>query len=104
MQTLWKELRYGSRMLMKKPCFLITAQWRVALALLLSLLIVKTVSAQQKAGDLKLEAYALETPDKQQHAAELGKLLVPENRRNAQSRLIELAFVRLKSTAQTPGA
>lgn len=104
MQTLCHDLRYGAPTLLKKPCFLITAQWQVMLALLLSLLIVKTVPAQQKAGDLKLETYALETPDKQKIAAEIGKLLVPENRRNAQSRLIELAFVRLKSTAQTPGA
>jgi pimeloyl-ACP methyl ester carboxylesterase len=98
-------LRYGARMLLKNPDFtLITAQWPVMLALLLSLLMVKTVFAQQKSGDLKFEAYALEAPDRQKIAAELGKLLVPENRRNSQSRLIELAFVRLKSTAQTPGA
>src|SRR5262245_32518405 len=105
MQTLWHDLRYGARMLLKNPgVTLIAAQWRLMLALLLSLLIVKTAPAQQKAGDLKLEAYALETPDQQKLTAELGKLLVPENRRNTKSRLIELAFVRLKSTAQTPGA
>ena len=104
MQTLWQALRISARMLLKKPVVnLITAQWRLMLALLLSLPIVKTAPAQQKPGDLKLEAYAIETPDKQKIPAELGKLLAPENRRNAQSRLIELSFVRLKSTAQTPG-
>lgn len=35
--------------------------------------------------------------------AELGRLFVKENRRKAQSNLIELAFVRLKSTAAQPG-
>ncbi|NOK62370.1 MAG: Pimeloyl-ACP methyl ester carboxylesterase [Chloroflexi bacterium AL-N10] len=35
--------------------------------------------------------------------AELGRLLVPEKRTNSDSRLIELAFVRLKSTAERPG-
>ncbi|MEM8533068.1 MAG: alpha/beta hydrolase [Chloroflexota bacterium] len=35
--------------------------------------------------------------------AELGRLLVPEKRSDPDSRLIELAFVRLKSTAAQPG-
>jgi pimeloyl-ACP methyl ester carboxylesterase len=77
------------------------------LALLLWLLLLpmgSIVQAQQKPGALKLEAYPLETPDRQPVAAELGKLTVPENRRRPQSRLIELAFVRLKSTAAQPGA
>jgi pimeloyl-ACP methyl ester carboxylesterase len=36
-------------------------------------------------------------------AAELGRLLVPEKRKNPKSRMIELAVARLKSTAQHPG-
>ena len=36
-------------------------------------------------------------------AAELGRLVVRENRSNPTSNLIELAFVRLKSTAEKPG-
>lgn len=67
------------------------------------LLLSGTALAQQKAGDLKLEAYPLETREKQPVAAELGRVWVPENRRKTGSRLIELAFVRLKSTAQKPG-
>ena len=35
--------------------------------------------------------------------AEFGTLLVPENRSNPESNLIELAFVRFKSTAKNPG-
>lgn len=35
--------------------------------------------------------------------AELGHLIVKENRKNPKSNLIEIAFVRLKSTAEKPG-
>jgi len=37
------------------------------------------------------------------YEAELGRLLVPENRRKADTSLIELAFIRIKSTAAHPG-
>src|SRR5262245_38476564 len=105
MQTIWQSLRYGMRALVERVgCGSSVPQWRPMLALCLLLLMSRTALSQQKAGDLKLEAYTLETPDRQKLTAELGKLLVPENRRNTKSRLIELAFVRLKSTAQTPGA
>jgi hypothetical protein len=56
-----------------------------------------------KAGELKLEPYVFESADKQKVDAELGHLFAPENRRNPNSRLIELVFVRFKSTAQKPG-
>jgi pimeloyl-ACP methyl ester carboxylesterase len=46
-----------------------------------------TINAQPKAGTLKLKPYTFET----------------ENRSNPQSNLIELAFVRFKSTAKNPG-
>ncbi|MGA9773797.1 MAG: alpha/beta hydrolase [Blastocatellia bacterium] len=60
-------------------------------------------ASAQKAGDLKIEPYVFEAADKQKVDAEFGRLLVPENRLNPNSRLIELAFVRFKSTAQKPG-
>jgi pimeloyl-ACP methyl ester carboxylesterase len=62
-----------------------------------------------EAGKLTLFPYIIKTdlagPDseRQRIVAELGRLLVPERRSNPDSRLIELAFVRLKSTAQQPG-
>lgn len=62
-----------------------------------------TEAAAQKAGDLRFEPYVFEAGNKQKVDAELGRLLVPENRRNPNSRLIELAFVRFKSTAEKPG-
>ena len=57
---------------------------------------------QRKAGDLKFEPYKLQF-DGQSVEAEIGRLVVKENRRNPKSNLIELAFVRLKSTAALPG-
>jgi pimeloyl-ACP methyl ester carboxylesterase len=57
---------------------------------------------ERKPGDLKFEPYKLQF-GKQSVEAELGRLVVKENRSNPKSNLIELAFVRLKSTAARPG-
>ncbi len=59
---------------------------------------------QQKAGDLKIEPYVFENFKNEKTNAELGKLIVPENRNDPKSRLIELSFVRFKSTAKNPGS
>jgi pimeloyl-ACP methyl ester carboxylesterase len=56
-----------------------------------------------KAGDVAFEPYTLNTFDQQEHPAEMGRLWVCENRAHC-SRLIELAFVRLRSTAEKPAA
>ena len=61
------------------------------------------VFGQQKAGDIKIEPYVFESASKEKVDAELGRLLVPENRQKPNSRLIELAFVRFKSTSKNPG-
>lgn len=58
---------------------------------------------EPKAGDVAFEPYALKTFDGQEHAAELGRLWVCENR-NRCARLIQLAFVRMRSTAEKPAA
>src|SRR5437667_8117517 len=61
------------------------------------------------AGKLALFPYILKTDlagpasERLRIGAEIGRLLVPERRSNPDSRLIELAFVRVKSTAQQPG-
>ncbi|HET7285947.1 MAG TPA: alpha/beta hydrolase, partial [Pyrinomonadaceae bacterium] len=60
-----------------------------------------TISAQPKT--LKLKPYTFQNDKKEKVDAEFGTLLVPENRSNPQSNLIELAFVRFKSTAKNPG-
>src|SRR6185369_66097 len=52
---------------------------------------------------LKIKPYSFENDKHEQVDAEFGTLLVPENRSNPESNLIELAFVRFKSTAKNPG-
>ncbi len=71
--------------------------------LVLLVALVIPVSAQQKAGDVKIKPYVFEYGQSQKIDAELGILRVPENRSNPESNLIELAFVRFKSTAKTTG-
>ena len=61
------------------------------------------VMGQQRAGALKLKPYVFETAQGEKVDAELGTLFVPENRTRPESNLIELAFVRFKSTAKNPG-
>jgi len=65
--------------------------------------LVVQVAAQPKGGDLKLKPYVFENGKGEKVDAELGVLLVPENRKDPQSNLVELAFVRFKSTAKNPG-
>ena len=67
------------------------------------LLLASAAGAQQKAGTLKLKPYTFENSQKEKVEAEFGTLFVPENRSNPESNLIELAFVRFKSTAKNPG-
>src|ERR1044071_4201558 len=63
------------------------------------------VNAQQaRAGQLVIEPYSFRTYDRQDVPAELGKLWVRENRSGNSNRLIQLAFVRLKSKAASPGS
>lgn len=57
-----------------------------------------------KAGDLLIETKMLKAPDGADVPAELCRLTVPENRKNPDSRLIQIVFVRLKSQVQNPQA
>ena len=66
-------------------------------------LLLLILSASASAQHLKINPYTFENDRKEKVAAEFGTLLVPENRANPQSNLIELAFVRFKSTAKNPG-
>lgn len=75
----------------------------LALACLLPLLTLEA-RAQQKAGDVTFEPRPFQPLNGEPVNAEFGKLYVPENRRNPKSRLIELVFVRFKSTSPKPGS
>jgi len=85
---------------------------KLVLALTVSALVsflVPCIAAQplgadrHKSGHVELEPYLFEAQNGQKVEAELGHLFVPENRGNPQGKLIELAFVRFKSTAKNPG-
>lgn len=55
----------------------------------------------QKAGEIRVEPYIFETNGGQKIDAEFGRILVPEKHTNPDAQLIELAFVRFKSTSST---
>ena len=77
--------------------------YKCVLLLITFLLFTVPAGAQQKAGTLKLKPYTFENGKGEKVESEFGTLLVPENRSNPESNLIELAFVRFKSTAKNPG-
>lgn len=74
----------------------------LAVLVLFSLAAGQTAPAELKEGDLKFEPFTIPF-EGQNVAGELGRLVVKENRNSPKSNLIELAFVRLKSTAEKPG-
>lgn len=76
---------------------------KCALLLIATTLAIHSASAQPKAGALKLKPYTFENGKGEKVETEFGTLFVPENRSDPQSNLIELAFVRFKSTAKNPG-
>lgn len=69
---------------------------------LASLAAAQTQPTEKKDGELKFEPFTIPF-EGQNVAAELGRLTVRENRSHPNTKLIELAFVRLKSTADKPG-
>lgn len=77
--------------------------WGATLLFILAIPAASIASQKQVAGALTIEPYVVEVKGGEKITAELGKLVVPENRKNGKSNLIELAFVRLKSTANKPG-
>lgn len=77
--------------------------YRCVSLMILLLLLTVSIKAQPKAGVLKIKPYTFENEKNEKVDAEFGTLFVPENRSDPQTNLIELAFVRFKSTARTPG-
>ncbi len=77
--------------------------WKSVWMLMLFSLLAVPALAQRKAGNVKITPYVFENSKKEKIDAELGVLLVPENRSQPHSNLIELAFVRFKSISKNPG-
>lgn len=61
-----------------------------------------SVGEQRKAGDINFTPFTLDF-EGQSIPAEVGRLVVKEKRSDPNSKLIEIAFGRLKSTSLTPG-
>lgn len=60
-----------------------------------------TTAVAQNVGDIRIEPYTFETNKGQEIEAEFGRIYVPERYSKPNGKLIELAFVRFKSTANT---
>ena len=78
---------------------------RTTILLLCCFGLLDTVRAQEvQPGKMTIELHKFRTYDGREHETELGRLWVRENRGSGSNqRLIQLAFVRLRSTATTPG-
>ncbi|HEV8427270.1 MAG TPA: alpha/beta hydrolase [Pyrinomonadaceae bacterium] len=77
--------------------------YKCVIFMIVSMLLATSANAQPKAGTLKIKPYTFENDKKEKIDAEFGTLFVPENRSNPESNLIEVVFVRFKSTAKNPG-
>jgi pimeloyl-ACP methyl ester carboxylesterase len=74
----------------------------LVLLVLCSLASAQEAATPRKEGDLWFEPFQMQV-DGKTYDGELGRLVVRENRKNPKSNLIELAFVRFKSSAEKPG-
>lgn len=77
---------------------------RCLIAATLTGLVAAPAVARARAGQLSLEPYVFESDGGERIEAERGRLLVPEDRSRPTDRLVELAFVRFRSTSATPGS
>jgi pimeloyl-ACP methyl ester carboxylesterase len=78
--------------------------WRAITTTLLTwLCLVSLPSAQAQQGALKWEPYTLETVDGRKIPSQLGRLVVPERHGQRAGGQIELALLRIRSTAVSPG-
>lgn len=76
----------------------------LAMLILLKVLPATTLTAVASgSGQLRVEPHVFQALGGRKLDAELGRLVVPENRTKTDSRSIELVFLRFKSTAERPG-
>jgi pimeloyl-ACP methyl ester carboxylesterase len=99
-----------------KPPFAIATLATLVTTVACTLALPRAVQAQQPSqtadlqeeahtpGDLDIERRTLETANGREIDADFGRFWVPERRANPNSNVIELAFVRLKSTTDDAGA
>jgi hypothetical protein len=73
-----------------------------AALILLAAFPIPVPAQSHRAGDVTVEPYSFRTYDGAAHPAELGHVWVRENRSGPSTRLIKIAFVRLRSTARKP--
>jgi hypothetical protein len=77
---------------------------RVALLVASLCLPIASLYPQVSSSKITFEPYSLRTYDGQVNAVELGKITVPEARSTPAGRSLSVAFLRLKSTSDRPGA
>ena len=100
-----QDLRFSVRKLLMSPGFTLVAVLSLVLSAGTNTATFSFVnSIQEKSGSLTLKPIVFQIRDKQKVEAESGQLLVPEERKNPRARMIALAFIRFKSTAQKPVA
>jgi len=75
---------------------------RIFLPFAIMSLFLSVSVAAQPVGDIKTAPYTFETKMDQKIEAELGRIYVPEKHSKPDGKLIELAFVRFKSTGKNP--
>jgi len=76
---------------------------RAIVRLALATLAATPLRAAESKPVARIRPYVFQSAKGERVDAELGTFLVPENRGDRESALIELAFVRFKSTARNPG-
>jgi len=98
-----QDLGFSVRKLLMSPGFALIAVLSLVLSAGTNTATFSFVnSIQEKSGSLTLKPIVFQIRDKQKVEAESGQLLVPETRKNPRARMIALAFIRFKSTAQKP--
>ena len=80
-----------------------TNQLKLIFVLIIIICTVQVMFAQSDGANLTIEPYIFENSKKEKVDAEFGRLKVRENRTKVNSKFIEIAFVRFKSTSQNPG-
>jgi hypothetical protein len=104
MRTLWQVMGCGVRRVLKKSGVTCFGVLPLVLGIGANTAVAFSAesSIQQPAARLTLEPIVFEVRDKEKVEAELGRLLVPDNRANPRAKLISLAFIGFKVCFSSP--